>query len=80
MNGAIQNGTVTYDFERLMEGATLVSCSGIRRSGHRQHVETLARDDRAATGRAICRGAARFFSFWGGRSATSLQRALPKVL
>jgi len=28
MNGAIQNGTVTYDFERLMEGATLVSCSG----------------------------------------------------
>jgi isocitrate dehydrogenase len=28
MNGAIQKGTVTYDFERLMEGATLVSCSG----------------------------------------------------
>ncbi len=28
MNGAIQQGTVTYDFERLMEGATLVSCSG----------------------------------------------------
>ena len=28
MNGAIQNGTVTYDFERLMDGATLVSCSG----------------------------------------------------
>ena len=28
MNGAIQAGTVTYDFERLMEGATLVSCSG----------------------------------------------------
>ncbi|PLW82624.1 isocitrate dehydrogenase (NADP(+)) [Kineobactrum sediminis] len=28
MNGAIQNGTVTYDFERQMEGATLVSCSG----------------------------------------------------
>jgi isocitrate dehydrogenase len=27
MNGAIQNGTVTYDFERLMDGATLVSCS-----------------------------------------------------
>jgi len=27
MNGAIQNGTVTYDFERLMEGATLLSCS-----------------------------------------------------
>ncbi|MCR9184842.1 MAG: NADP-dependent isocitrate dehydrogenase [Halieaceae bacterium] len=27
MNGAIQKGTVTYDFERLMEGATLVSCS-----------------------------------------------------
>jgi len=27
MNGAIQNGTVTYDFERLMEGAKLLSCS-----------------------------------------------------
>ncbi|QIB64070.1 NADP-dependent isocitrate dehydrogenase [Kineobactrum salinum] len=27
MNGAIQKGTVTYDFERQMEGATLVSCS-----------------------------------------------------
>ena len=27
MNGAIQSKTVTYDFERLMEGATLVSCS-----------------------------------------------------
>ena len=28
MNGAIQAGRVTYDFERLMENATLVSCSG----------------------------------------------------
>lgn len=27
MNGAIQAKTVTYDFERQMEGATLVSCS-----------------------------------------------------
>jgi isocitrate dehydrogenase len=27
MNGAIQAGTVTYDFERLMDGAQLVSCS-----------------------------------------------------
>ena len=27
MNGAIQAGTVTYDFERLMEGAELKSCS-----------------------------------------------------
>ncbi len=27
MDGAIQNGTVTYDFERQMEGATLLSCS-----------------------------------------------------
>ncbi|MCG3169962.1 MAG: Isocitrate dehydrogenase [NADP] [Pseudomonadales bacterium] len=27
MNGAIQAKTVTYDFERLMEGATLVKCS-----------------------------------------------------
>jgi len=28
INGAIANKTVTYDFERQMEGATLVSCSG----------------------------------------------------
>ena len=28
MNGAITARTVTYDFERLMQGATLVSCSG----------------------------------------------------
>lgn len=28
MSAAIQRGAVTYDFERLMEGATLVSCSG----------------------------------------------------
>ncbi len=28
MSGAIAAGTVTYDLERLMEGATLVSCSG----------------------------------------------------
>ncbi len=28
MEGAISAGTVTYDFERLMEGATLLSCSG----------------------------------------------------
>ena len=27
MNGAIQAKTVTYDFERLMDGATLLSCS-----------------------------------------------------
>ena len=27
MNGAIQAKTVTYDFERLMDGASLVSCS-----------------------------------------------------
>ena len=27
MNGAIQANTVTYDFERQMEGATLLSCS-----------------------------------------------------
>ncbi len=27
VNGAIQKGTVTYDFERLMDGATLLSCS-----------------------------------------------------
>ena len=28
MSAAIQRGVVTYDFERLMDGATLVSCSG----------------------------------------------------
>jgi isocitrate dehydrogenase len=27
VNGAIQARTVTYDFERQMEGATLLSCS-----------------------------------------------------
>lgn len=27
VNGAIQKGTVTYDFERLMDDATLLSCS-----------------------------------------------------
>jgi len=27
MEGAISAGTVTYDFERLMDGATLLSCS-----------------------------------------------------
>ncbi len=32
MNGAIQQGTVTYDFERLMEGATLLSCSEFGRA------------------------------------------------
>ena len=28
MSGAISGKTVTYDLERLMPGATLVSCSG----------------------------------------------------
>lgn len=28
MDGAIGAKTVTYDFDRLMEGATKVSCSG----------------------------------------------------
>lgn len=27
MNGAINKKTVTYDFERLMDGATLLKCS-----------------------------------------------------
>ena len=27
MSGAINAKTVTYDFERLMDGATLVTCS-----------------------------------------------------
>ena len=27
MEGAISSGTVTYDFERLMDDATLLSCS-----------------------------------------------------
>jgi isocitrate dehydrogenase len=32
MDGAIGAKTVTYDFHRLMEGATLVSCSGFARA------------------------------------------------
>ena len=32
INGAIQAGTVTYDFERQMEGATLLSCSAFGRA------------------------------------------------
>lgn len=28
VKGAISAGTVTYDLERLMSGATLTSCSG----------------------------------------------------
>ncbi len=32
MSGAIKAKTVTYDLERLMEGATLVSCSGFGRA------------------------------------------------
>ena len=32
MDGAIGAETVTYDFHRLMEGATLVSCSGFARA------------------------------------------------
>ncbi len=32
MNGAIQARTVTYDFERQMEGATLLSCSAFGRA------------------------------------------------
>ncbi len=32
MEGAIGAGTVTYDFHRLMEGATLTSCSGFARA------------------------------------------------
>jgi isocitrate dehydrogenase len=28
MDSAIADKTVTYDFERLMDGATLLSCSG----------------------------------------------------
>src|SRR5678815_3228647 len=32
MNGAIQKRTVTYDFERLMQGATLLSCSEFGRA------------------------------------------------
>ena len=32
MEGAISAGTVTYDFERLMEGATLLKCSEFGRA------------------------------------------------
>ena len=38
MEGAISAATVTYDFERLMTGATLLKCSRIRRRHHRQDV------------------------------------------
>lgn len=32
MEGAISAGTVTYDFERLMDGATLLKCSEFGRA------------------------------------------------
>ena len=32
MEGAISAGTVTYDFERLMDDATLLSCSEFGRT------------------------------------------------
>jgi isocitrate dehydrogenase len=37
MEGAINAKTVTYDFERLMEGAKLLKCSEFGRD-YREHV------------------------------------------
>jgi isocitrate dehydrogenase len=38
MEGAIAAKTVTYDFERLMEGAKLLKCSRVWRRDYREHV------------------------------------------
>lgn len=38
MEGAINAKTVTYDFERLMEGAKLLKCSEFGGNDHRKHV------------------------------------------
>ena len=38
LNGAIASKRVTYDFARLMEGATEIKCSAVRRQHHRAHV------------------------------------------
>ena len=38
LNGAIGSKRVTYDFARLMEGATEIKCSRVRRQYHRAHV------------------------------------------
>jgi isocitrate dehydrogenase len=40
-NGAISAKTVTYDFERLMDGAKLVSSSGVRRCTDLAHVSEI---------------------------------------
>ena len=39
MDGAIAAKHVTYDFARLMEGATEVAHVGVRRHDHREHVD-----------------------------------------
>ncbi len=41
MEGAIAAKTVTYDFERLMEGAKLLKCSGVWRRDYREYVIPL---------------------------------------
>ncbi len=40
MEGAINAKTVTYDFERLMEGAKLLKWEASRRRDHQEHVIT----------------------------------------
>ena len=37
MDGAIASKRVTYDFARLMDGATEIKCSRVRRQHHRAH-------------------------------------------
>ena len=39
MDGAISAKTVTYDFARLMDGATEVKTFGLRRPDHCEHVD-----------------------------------------
>jgi isocitrate dehydrogenase len=42
LNGAIGSKRVTYDFARLMQGATQIKCSEFGREHHRPHVRRAA--------------------------------------
>jgi isocitrate dehydrogenase len=42
LQGAIDQKTVTYDFERMMDGATKVSTSAFGKADHREHVSRPA--------------------------------------
>ena len=44
MDGAIASKRVTYDFARLMEGATEIKCSAFGGQHHRAHVTRAARE------------------------------------